>query len=287
MAHPLAGHEDGHLAVKGQDNLLEGAGVLVPQKIVYQGAVLAEALGASSVADPGGLDDPLVAPHVVHQADEAFVEKGDFLVNQRFGFGDEDAGHASILAPEGLLKLRHNAQVAHRTKIILGVLVLVAVFCGFGGWFVFTQAKNTIFALNEEVTIEGDELMDKLCRTWSNEDLLYFASADFLVMTEEAEREAWLKKMKKKLGPFKSGKGVVQGTVAVVKDLGGEDAIGAVYDNKAEFEKAKVTVRIQFIKRMKTGGWQMASLTVLNEKGEPDPGFAPEIGPDADSAKPN
>lgn len=276
VAHPLSGHKDRHFAVEGQDHLLEGAGVLMPQQVVNQGSILSEALGAATVADPGGLDDSLVAPHVVHQADEAFVEKGNLLVNQRFGFGDEDAGHASILAPDRLSQLRHNAEVAHRTKIILGALVLLAAACGFGGWFIFTQAKNTIFALNDEVSFEGDELMERLGRTWSDEDLMYYASADFLVMTEEPEREAWLKKMKEKLGAFKSGKGMVQGTVAVVKDLGGEDAFGAVYDNKAEFEKAKVTVRIQFIKRIRTGGWQMASLVVLNEKGEPDPAYAPD-----------
>lgn len=163
---------------------------------------------------------------------------------------------------------------------------MAAVLCGFGGWFIFTQAKDTIFAMNEEVTFEGDELMERLCRTWSQEDLMYYASADFLVMTEEAEREAWLKKMREKLGAFKTGKGFIHGAVTVVKDLGGEDAFGAVYDNKAEFEKANATVRIQFIKRMKTGGWQMASLVVLNEKGEPDPQYAPDGSGESAEAKP-
>lgn len=162
---------------------------------------------------------------------------------------------------------------------------MAAVFCGIGGWFIFTQAKNTIFAMNEEVIFEGDELMERLCRTWSQEDLMYYASADFLVMTEEAERETWLKKMKQKLGAYKTGKGFIQGSVTVVKDLGGEDAFGAIYENKAEFDKAKVTVRIQFIKRIKTGGWQMASLMVLNEKGEPDPQYAPS-GEESSASKP-
>lgn len=142
-----------------------------------------------------------------------------------------------------------------------------------------SQAQNTIYAMSSEAQIEGDDLMERLGKTWSEEDLQYFASADFLVMTEEDQRKSWLKKMKDKLGSFKSGTGSVSGQIKVVKDLGGEDAFGAVYENTAEFEKAKVKVQVQLIKRIKAGGWQMASLTVLNEKGEPDPSYAPDAPP--------
>ena len=98
-------------------------------------------------------------------------------------------------------------------------------------------------------------------------------------MTEEEQREALLKTMKEKLGSFKKGTSLIQGQIKVVKDLGGEDAFGAVYENTAEFEKAKVKVQVQLIKRINAGGWQMASLTVLNEKGEPDAQYGPDAPP--------
>lgn len=128
----------------------------------------------------------------------------------------------------------------------------------------------------ENAVIEGDYLLERLGKTWAEEDLLYFASADFLVSTEEEDRVRWLKKMQDSLGSFESGQGAILGGLKAVKDLGGEDALGVIYENKAVFEKGPATVRIQFIERAKGGGWQMASFVVLDAKGEPDARFAPD-----------
>lgn len=114
---------------------------------------------------------------------------------------------------------------------------------------------------------------------------MYFASADFLVATEEEDRTRWLKLMKEKLGFFKSGQGRILGNLAAVEDLAGEEALGTIYENKAVFEKGPATVRIQLIERAKGGGWQMASFVVLDAKGDPDPRFAP-VAPAAEPAKP-
>ena len=43
-------------------------------------------------------NDPLIAAHVVHQPDKSFVQAGYLLLQESFGFGDNDTGHPSILA---------------------------------------------------------------------------------------------------------------------------------------------------------------------------------------------
>jgi hypothetical protein len=80
VADPLAGNEDGKLYVEGQDDLLEGTGVLIAQEVVDEARVLANGLGAFAVGDAGGLDDALVAAQVVHKADEPVVQHLEFLV---------------------------------------------------------------------------------------------------------------------------------------------------------------------------------------------------------------
>lgn len=166
--------------------------------------------------------------------------------------------------------------VKARTKVILILIGLTVVFCGGGSWLFVSNFQKSIMGYTENALIEGDYLMDRLGKTWSEEDLLYFASADFLVSTEEDDRTRWLKKMKENLGAFKSGKGQILGGLQAVKDLGGEDALGTIYENKAVFEKGPATVRVQLIERAKGGGWQMASFVVLDAKGEPDVRFAPD-----------
>ena len=73
MPHPLAGDENRHLGVEGELNLLERARVPVFHQIVDEAAVLAVSFGALSIADSGGLNDPLVATHVVHQAHKSLI----------------------------------------------------------------------------------------------------------------------------------------------------------------------------------------------------------------------
>ncbi len=169
-----------------------------------------------------------------------------------------------------------------RTKVILILIGLTVVFCGGGSWLFVSSFQKSIIGYTENALIEGDYILERLGKSWSEEDLLYFASADFLVSTEEDDRTRWLKKMKESLGSFKSGQSTIAGGLQAVKDLGGEDALGAVYENRAVFEKSSATVRIQLIERAKAGGWQMASFMVLDAKGEPDIRFAPDA-PAADA----
>ncbi len=84
--------------MEGEDHLLEGRGMLLAQQVVDEGGVLAEALRAGPVGDPGGLDDALVAPQVVHEADEAFVEHGELAIQYRFGGGHEAVRHGASIA---------------------------------------------------------------------------------------------------------------------------------------------------------------------------------------------
>ncbi len=97
VADPLAGHEDRHLDVEGEDHLLEGAGVTVPEQVVDERPVFADGFGPVAVRDAGGLDDAGVAAEVVDEAHEAVVEDLKLLVEQRFGFGDCDVGHRTVL----------------------------------------------------------------------------------------------------------------------------------------------------------------------------------------------
>ena len=165
--------------------------------------------------------------------------------------------------------------VKARTKVIIILIGLAVVFCGGGSWLFISNFQKSIIGYTENALIEGDYIMDRLGTTWSEEDLMYFASADFLVATEEEDRTRWLKLMKEKLGFFKSGQGRILGNLAAIEDLAGEEALGTIYENKAVFEKGPATVRIQLIERAKGGGWQMASFVVLDAKGDPDPRFAP------------
>lgn len=158
------------------------------------------------------------------------------------------------------------------------------MFCGAGSWLFISNFQKSIIGYTENALIEGDYIMDRLGTTWSEEDLMYFASADFLVVTEEEDRTRWLKLMKENLGFFKSGQGRILGNLAAIEDLAGEEALGTIYENKAVFEKGPATVRIQLIERAKGGGWQMASFVVLDDKGDPDPRFAP-VAPEAEPAK--
>ena len=98
MADPLAGHEDRQLHVKGQDHLFERRRVLVPHEVVDEGLVLPHGLGALPVQDARRRHDALVAPHVIHEPDEALVQDRELLVQKRFSFGDHDVRHVTFLS---------------------------------------------------------------------------------------------------------------------------------------------------------------------------------------------
>ncbi len=53
---------------------LEGSGVLVPQEVADEAAVLADLLRPFAVGDARSLDHGLIAAHVVHDPDEAVVQ---------------------------------------------------------------------------------------------------------------------------------------------------------------------------------------------------------------------
>ena len=98
---PLARDEDRHLDVEREDDLLEGARVLVAHQVVDERAVLADRLRPLAVRHPGGLHDACIASEVVDEAHEALVEDGDGLVEHGVGFWDPDASHGRHHSPEG------------------------------------------------------------------------------------------------------------------------------------------------------------------------------------------
>ena len=71
--------------MEGEDDLLEGRGVVVAHEIVDQALVLTVALRPLAVADAGALDDPLVAAKIVDEADEALVQNREALVEDPLG----------------------------------------------------------------------------------------------------------------------------------------------------------------------------------------------------------
>ena len=60
--------------MKGQDDLLERAGVLVPHQIIDQRPVLAHVAGPLTVGNPRRLHDPGVPAEVVDESHEPLVE---------------------------------------------------------------------------------------------------------------------------------------------------------------------------------------------------------------------
>lgn len=148
-----------------------------------------------------------------------------------------------------------------RTKIILIVVGIFVVLCAAGGWFVASNIRETTLGMQDSARAEGDFILQTLGKTWGMEDLRDVASADFLAsVPDEADKQAWLDKMKKELGAYASGTGVAQ-ALKPVKGIANDDALGVVYINEATFARRKARVRIQLIYRP-IGGWQMAAMDI-------------------------
>jgi hypothetical protein len=83
----------GILQWKVKRDLLERAGVGVSQEVVDEALVLTIRLGACAIGDSGGLYDPLITPKIIHQADKAFVQDFEFLIQNGIGIGVVGSGH--------------------------------------------------------------------------------------------------------------------------------------------------------------------------------------------------
>ncbi|MCG9895047.1 MAG: hypothetical protein MH204_06195 [Fimbriimonadaceae bacterium] len=144
-----------------------------------------------------------------------------------------------------------------RTWFILGAIGLLVLICGLGSWGLGSLVRGTIYSMQIEVQEEGDLLLTTLGRSWTKEDLAFWASGDFLASVPDREHDAWLALRRDLLGDFKSGRSRVE-RVEGAKDRLGQDILTASYINEAEFEKGRFRVAIQFVQR-KAGGWQMAA----------------------------
>jgi hypothetical protein len=81
--------------VKGKDNLLKGAGMGIPQKVVDEPGIFPIALCSPAIRNPGGLNHPLVASKIIHETDKSFVQNLKLPVQNSFGFRHDAMSHNS------------------------------------------------------------------------------------------------------------------------------------------------------------------------------------------------
>jgi hypothetical protein len=93
VTDPLASDEDRHLDMKSEVYLLERRGMVIPHQIVDQSFVFPIRLRPFPVRDTGALDDSLVTAKIIDQSDEPMIEQREFLVQNRFRFGNNAMCH--------------------------------------------------------------------------------------------------------------------------------------------------------------------------------------------------
>ena len=74
MANPLACNKDGEFDVKFDLTHFKGGGMLVPHQILNQPFVRSDPFGSFAIRDSSSLNNRLVIPHIINDADKSMIE---------------------------------------------------------------------------------------------------------------------------------------------------------------------------------------------------------------------
>jgi len=147
-----------------------------------------------------------------------------------------------------------------RRRLLIGIAVAFVLLLAGGAFMVVRFANDLAQVQQKDAAIFATNTLSEISQDWSADRLHFYASAEMLIDGKGDERKVKMAELRKRLGIYKSGQGIVTG-LRVEKDAGGDDQLVGDYANNAKFEKGEARVEMKLIKR-KVGDWQIEGFQV-------------------------